>query len=248
MRHAIVFLLILSGCSTVTRDPNSNWIKEWNSGGSLEDKETIARKMEAADYIRLHREAVGVLDKSAPTTPPDPLEREMVYFVIASGYMNAWQSALYGNTSDRAGLLQGVPHLRERANVYMRKLMELPNLHEMSKFLIARIQELDGNSYASTIGIERGAKFWIFTFHVARGRHTFLLDDFRKDYKRIPIEKRGGGGVTVARTVCAGLVLCYAGMRYDDELVINELNNLVGVRVVYDGHKGKITGKMEYGL
>lgn len=259
MRYLFLTILMLISVSAgaIERDPNSSWIKEWNSPYlSIFERQEIAKRMEANDYLRYGREIVGIIDKNASTTPPAPIEREIVYFTIALHHMNEWQQALYSvwahSASQPAGyaekVLKDVPKARELANVYMRKLMELPNLTIASQFLIARIQELNGDKYSSAIKVERGALLWEFAF-VKNSVRGYLLNDFREDYKRIPVEKRGGGTATLLRTICAGMLFCYAGMRYDNELVVNELNNQIRVFFVYDGRTvGEYNGReLPYG-
>ena len=233
------------------RDENSNWVKEWNTlAGTIEQKEAVARKMEANDYIRYSREAVGLIDKRASSTPVSDLEREMVYFILGAHYMEKWQSysQLPANTYKREELEAEIPKLREKANIYMRKLMEIPNLHMMSRLLIARIQELEGFNYASDIEakIPKGAMVWEFVLNPSHADNVYLLDDFTSEHHQAAERKRGGRGLAAVRTVCAGLLLCLGGARFDDELVIRELNSVVGIRVVYRGEFLKIPGWKEY--
>lgn len=242
--RVLIFTLILFSvpASAMERDENSKWVKEWNTlASSIEEKEAIARKMELNNYVRYRREIVGLIDKNASSTPVNSLEREMVYFLLGAYYMDKWQrySVLPMNTVDRELLMGEIPKFREKANIYMRKLMEIPDLHMMSRLLIARIQELNGFRYASDIEakIPSGAKFWEFILNPSTRDNVYFLHDFKEEYADRAVEKRGGRLIQGRRTVCAGLLVCLYGTRFDDELVIRELNSVVGVRVTVTVNK-----------
>jgi len=255
MRNLILLHLIslLSGCATA--DPHRNWVKEYNTPyNSLSEQEQIADKMEKADYVRYSREAGGLVNKNFSSTPADYLEREVVYYAIALQWLNRVQYASYNCVMHKnlgeaycAKRMEGVPQAKAKMVVYMNKLRELPNLHRMSRFLLCRAQELQGNWNGCPSDlrnkIQSGALLWIFTTNPALNDHTYLLEDFTGEGRRISSEKKGGGTLTVARTICAGLLVCAAGFRGDDELVVQGVNARIGLQIVRQGEYGTIEGE-----
>lgn len=247
-----ISLIALAGCAT--SDPNRTWVKEWNQPyNSLEEKELLAEKMEKADYIRYSRETAGLVNKNFSSTPADYLERELVFYQIGLAYMNRIQYASYNIEMHKnlgpnyaTKLSKGVPEAKAKMGIYMRKLLELPNLHRMSKFLICRMQELEGNwnGCPSDIRnrIQSGALLWEFG-NPSTNDHTYLMEDFTGEAERISREKKGGGAITVARTVCAGMLLCAAGFRGNDELVLQGVGEKIGLKIIRLGEYGTIEGE-----
>src|SRR6478736_4865612 len=152
MRILLLLLTIaLSGCATMSpKSSEWNWVRMWNFAFLPEEREEAARLMERHDYIRYTEQVARLtFDKNAGSTPVFDLEKEAVYFKLAVNYL----SRLEG----------GEEKSREKLNVLARRLAELPNLHTMSKFLIARVQELNGGSYNKFfVPIPEGAAHWKF--------------------------------------------------------------------------------------
>lgn len=247
MRKLIILqtILVLSGCATA--DPNRNWIKTWNNDGfsSLQDKENLTQQAERSDYIRYSRELAGVVNKNFSSTPMDPVEREFIYYSLALAFMNKVQYANFRYATNQRENFENITEAKVKMGIYMRKLMELPNLHRMSMFLICRIQELSGNWNACPSQIrnrvEPGALLWVFSNNPSTQDNFYLLNDFTDDDRRISLEKRGGGFITLARTVCG--LFCLGGFRGDDELVIQEVGHKIGLKMEYKDHYGKIIGE-----
>lgn len=170
-------------------------------------------------------------------------------FKIALRYMSEVQYALYNvemhASSQPPGyaekVMAGVPEARKKMNVYMRKLLELPTRHNFSRYLIARIEELNGNDFGS-VGIEKGALLWEFSDNPSMNAGYYLLDDLRPELEQIYRAKQGGGAAVVARTICTGLLVCAGGFTGMNDTTIQEMKTQVGIRVIYRGRYGNVRG------
>jgi len=251
--HIPALLFYLTACaSTVTRDPSSNWVRESEGWAYCHDdkgdphnctEKEVEQHMIDSDYVRYHREVVGLIDRNASSTPSYEIEKEMIFLQSGLRALSEWQSYLNASSPDRKILLKKVPELRNRANLYARKIMELRSHHLVSHLFISRVQELSGFGLPSEIAarIPAGAKFWQFTFNPSADEGTYFLHDFRGLRSRLATEKRGGATFETVRAVCAGLLLCFGGIRGDDELVFG-LDNLIGIQIIQDGGTAKIKG------
>lgn len=221
----LIFALeLVTGCASAPKSYDWNWVLVWNRAYSLDEKERAAALMPKHDYIRYHEQVIrNYVNPNLGSTPVYDLEREMVYFKLASKYLDDWQ---------RRGTNA------EKARVYARKLLELPNLHVMSKFLIARVQELDGGSYNEFyVPVPRGAKLWLFTTAPSNAPTEFDFGNFQSEYKRILNEKEGGILGKGTQLACGAVLLCVMGVSSDDDLVIRDLQSNVYLDVL--GANGK---------
>lgn len=177
--------------------------------------ERAAALMERHDYVRYSEQVVrNYVNPNLGSTPVYDVEREMVYFKLASQYLWQWQSNGTG---------------AERARVYARKLGELPNLHSMSKFLIARVQELDGGSYnRHYVNVPNGAGMWFFSVGAAANfPNEISFGDFKDEYARIRNEKMGGALGKGTQAGCIAMLLCLGALNSDDSLVVADLKSKV---------------------
>ncbi len=221
----IIFVVeLMTGCASVPKSYDWNWVLVWNRAYSLEEKERAAALMPHHDYIRYHEQVIrNYVNPNLGSTPVYDLEREMVYFKLAAKYLDDWQ---------RSG------ENAEKARVFARKLMELPNLHPMSKFLIARVQELDGGNYNSFyVPVPRGAKLWLFTSMPSNDKREFDFGNFEQEYDRILHEKEGGYLGKGTQLACGAVLLCITGVSSNDDLVIRDLRQNVYLDVI--GADGK---------
>jgi hypothetical protein len=190
----------------------NTWIQALNRGG--DDIDAIAERMERNDYIRFHENVWKPVARSAGTTPPTALEREYVYFLATYKYLNVSQSQ---DATDES---------REKMNVYMRKLQTLPDLHAFSKYLIARVLELQGYGLPSWMDMPKNAKRWYFFTNAHDG--ILHIDDVSKEYLA---EKEHSAIGSVLHTTCFLFVVCWSGISGDEEHVIEALKHPFGVEV-----------------
>lgn len=230
MRAIVLALLLLSGCATSSPRPDKPlWARLFNAAVDLPSMEHAARLMEQDDYIRHREQLAGNFTRDAGTNPPTELEREFVYFKIAE----SWLFYRERDKSDEAV---------EHSNIYMRKLLEVPNRHAMSDYVIARIQELNGENYSSKIPIPKGMVRWSFHLGTVDSNNpTFLLNDFRKEYAAIRESKRAG----LLKMTCFVLLPCVGGIKGDDELVVHGLSQPIGISIIDANGQAVILKGME---
>jgi hypothetical protein len=204
MRTIIVILLLIISTQTHA-ERKVEWARVFNEAESVTDLERASVLMEQDDYIRHSEDLKAHLDKDHGTNPPTDLEREYVYWKIAHSYL-----FFYERYHEKENLI--------KMNIYMRKLLEIPNRHLFSEYLIARIQEHNGESYSSKVKVPRGTTFW--EFDRFKDTHGFFLDDVSKEYKEIADKKRMG----FFKTVCWVLMICVGGAKFDNEVILKDLH------------------------
>ena len=215
--------------------------------------EEAAEEMERGDWIRRSRNVAGMVDRAAETTPVvDPLEREVVYIRIAKLYQDQIedyhelerrkaeleQSEQTKNTQanlvfvERELSNQSASLLRakEKAGIYMRKLLELPERNLMSRLMIARIAELlSGEKYPSDLPLEMGARRWTFIFTEQPSViDDYILHSFIERGKEAASDKRGGKALSYLRAV----PLFWGGLRFDDSLVVKEMCGVITLSIL----------------
>ena len=215
VKRALVLLIMLTGCASVPKTYEWNWVRIWNEATTLGGMEKAAALMEKNNYVRYSEQVVrNYVNPNLGSTPVYDVEREMIYFSLAAQYLWEYQA--------------GGEHF-EQMNVYARKLSGVPGLHTMSKFLIARVQELNGGSYnPHYVPVPTGAKMWFFSVGRASGAPTEVkFEDFKADYERLLHEKQGGHLGRGSQAACAAVLLCFMGISSDDDLVLQDLRSSV---------------------
>jgi len=213
LSFTLFFGLMLRNDATHAEERRVPWAWLFNEAQSLADLERSAVLMEQDDYIRHREDLKGHLDKDHGTNPPTDLEREYVYWKIAHTYLFEYER--YPEKSILA-----------KMNIYMRKLLEIPNRHFFSEYLIARIQEHNGESFSSKVKVPKGTTFWEFDRY-KDGEHSFFLDDVSKEYKEIADKKRMG----FFKTVCWVLMICVGGAKFDNEVILKDLHKPFYVKI-----------------
>jgi len=173
--------------------------------------ERAAALMEKHDYVRYSEQvARNYVNPNLGSTPVMDLEREVVWFKLAAQYLWDWQKT--GKN-------------RERAVMYARKLMGVANPHTATKFLVARVQELEGGSYNRFyVPVPEGMGVWDFTVGQSLNRPTEVsFGSFQNEYEQILNEKKGGGLGRASQAGCAAVLLCLFAINSDDALVIDDL-------------------------
>jgi hypothetical protein len=194
------------------------WARVFNEAETVFDLERASVLMEKDDYIRHSEDFKGHFDKEEGTNPPTDLEREYVYWKIANSYL-----FVYERYREKENLA--------KANIYMRKLIEIPNRHLFSEYLIARIQELNGEDYSSKIKIPKGMYRWEFgryEYSVNSGQSNFFIDDVSKEYKETTNKKRTG----FLKVSCWVVMICVAGIKFDNEIILKDLHKPFYISVV----------------
>jgi len=215
MRTVIVIILILMSTQTHAKE---FWARVFNDAETVSDLERASVLMEQDDYIRHSEDFKGHFDKEEGTNPPTDLEREYVYWKIANSYL-----FVYERYREKENLA--------KANIYMRKLIEIPNRHLFSEYLIARIQEHNGEDYSSKIKIPKGMDMWEFGRYGYGDKSNFFIDDVSKEYKEIADKKRTG----FLKVNCWVLMICVAGIKFDNEILLKDLHKPFYIRVFTNG-------------
>lgn len=226
----LIFVMELAtGCASVPKSYDWNWVLIWNRALTVSEMERAAALMPQNDYIRYHEQVVrNYVNPNLGSNPVTDVEREMVYFRLAAQYLFDWQ-----RTGENA----------DKARVYARKLLELPGLHAWSKFLIARVQELDGGSYNGFyVPVPRGEKMWLFSVGQASNRPQEVnFGNLQNDYERVLHEKQGGILGKGTQIVCGAVFLCYGALQSDDAVAIQDLRLNVYLDVLdHEGHAVQI--------
>jgi hypothetical protein len=203
---------MLVSTQTHAEDRKVEWARVFNEAENIADLEKSAVLMEQDDYIRHREDLKGHLDKDHGTNPPSDLEREYVYWKIAHSYL-----FFYERYREKENLI--------KMNIYMRKLLEIPNRHLFSEYLIARIQEHNGESFSSKVKVPKGMHFWEFGRY--EDKHNFFLEDVSKEYKEIADKKRMG----FVKTVCWVLMICVGGAKFDNEVILKDLHKPFYVKI-----------------
>ncbi len=203
---------LLVGCASIPKSEEWNWARVWNRAITPLDRERAVRIMPQHDYIRYSEQVVrNYVNPNMGSIPVYDAEREMIYFRMAALYLWDWQA--------QGGLNA------DKARVYARKLLELPNLHPMSKFLIARVQELEGGDYnLHYVPVPKGMGMWWFM--VGQGSNTpteLNFGNLKGEYARILSAKQGGVLGKGTQIGCAAFILCLGSVTADDESVITDL-------------------------
>ena len=217
MRYAggALLLLLTTGCATLPKTYEWNWVRVWNQATTTDEMERAVALMEKNDYVRYSGQVIrNYVNPNASSTPVTDLEREVLYFRMASQYLWEWQAR--GEN-------------RERAEMYARKLHDLPNPHTMSQFLYARVQELAGGSYNKhLIPVPEGMGMWFFSVGGASNQPTEIaFGDFKAEYEKILSEKKGGSLGRGTQAACAAVLLCFLGVNSDEDLVVQDLKRNV---------------------
>jgi hypothetical protein len=203
VRSLILITALLTGCATVPR-VERNWVTMFNEARNWKDREIAFQEMERNDYIRFVEQGLKVVGvaQDAGSNPPTGHEREAVIFWTAQAAMEEWQT-------DSKNL-----EARNRAVVGMRRLMELERLGwkvgTHVKWLVARIQELDGVRMPDKY--PRGLATWHFGFG---GYGSYLVHEPNPNLQHdIALEKSGGVFGRALASSCAIFILCRP---YSDE-------------------------------
>jgi len=242
MKYLIVIIaMLLTGCGSAPKSRNNKtWISEWNVG----EMEYAAELMELSDYVRYSQQVTQqMLDKTRGSYPPTDIEKEFVYYSIALKYMNLRQRCVISTrnhlptqTTDCSDTIEN------KSKIYARKLMELPNLHLMSKYVIARIQEFDGydQRQSGNLGIPSGMRAWCF---IPWSRGEYKLNDFSDQYQKIISARRGGAIGTIYHSVSSVLLFGAPSTAFDNELGLVDMKQPIGIYVEdWNRHPVQIAG------
>lgn len=215
----LIMLLTLSGCAGAPLDTNQrNWIEAFNSAASPEVMERAAEQMERSDYIRYSQQAIKfVANRQSGSYAPTELEREFVYFFITRFYMQKRQ-------------MRPTAQNVEKSRIFMRKLLECSNLHNMSRYVIARVQELDGiPSSTSQVKVPRNQKYWLFGFGTTG--NDLVLDDLRQDYEKIVSDRQNGKLGGVFHALAFASLIGSQSVAFNNQLGLSEMNHVISLNV-----------------
>lgn len=217
----LILILMLTGCATVPKTKaERNWVTAFNEARDWKERESAFKEMERNDHIRFMEQGLKVvgINQDAGSNPPTGYEREYVLFWTAQSAMEVWQK-------DKNDL-----EARNRAVVGMRRLMELERLGwkvgEHVKWLVARIQELDGVRMPEKY--PRGMATWHFGYG---GYGAYILHRPNPNLNHdIAYEKAGGFVGRTFASACAIFVVCQP---YSDDKWVLRVADHVAL-TVYD--------------
>lgn len=220
MKQALLLItLMLTGCAGAPLDQyQQSWIEAFNNAASPDIMERAAEQMERSDYIRYSQQGVKFLaDRRIGSYAPTEAEREFVYFFIARYYLQ--------DREDRP-----TKENVEKSRIYMRKLLECPGLHNMSRYLVARVQELDGvQSATSQVFVPKNMKYWRFGFGLSK--QSYRLDDLRVDYEKALSERMDGKLGGAYHALAFASLIGSNSVTFKPELGLSEMNHVITLTV-----------------
>lgn len=205
MRRFLAAALIT--LATTDAGAENTWARKWNYAVHATDYEEAAREVEY-DYLSLTGFAVSPVVPIADRLRATPTELEYIFFYIGKLKLDLYQQE---PTQE---------HLQELERV-VRRLGRIPNLHAMSKLMIARTRELSDPAYgydiAYDIKIPAGLAMWTFMVGYPGG---VIVNDFREEYQKVANARKP----PILGYLCVFTVLgCIASIRPQDEAVILDL-------------------------
>jgi len=211
--------LILALLSPLAHADNG-WVRDWNTAYSIEKFEQAYQAMDASDYVRYSQQALREYHRRAGTNPPTELEREFLTFRMCAFYLADYQRS--GSQADY-----------EKMNVAMRRLLLLPNLHEMSRYCVARVQELSGTDYNPFyIKAPKGQKRWDFLVGgSSEAGSAYILNDFRSEYEIMVKDKLDSAPALALKSTCFLFLICPASARVTTDVQLNDLKLPILLRV-----------------
>lgn len=216
----LILLLFITGCATIPKTKaEMNWVTAFNEARDWKDREAAFKEMERNDHIRFLEQGLKVvgINQAAGSNPPTGYEREYVLFWTAQAAMEVWQK-------DKNNM-----EARNRAVVGMRRLMELERfgwkVGEHVKWLVARIQELDGVRMPDKY--PKGMADWHFG---AGGYGAYILYEPNPNLDHEIAYEKGGGfvGRSLA-SACAIFIVCRP--YNDDRWVLRGISDYVALTV-----------------